>query len=296
VNFGIPAPGFRLPAGTHIGRVTIQVSNLERSLAYYRDLLLFTEIARGEWPHGPTATLGAADGHVLVELRERAGVRPVPRRGRLGLYHFAVLLPSRPDLGRFLAHLQHHHVPYGAADHLVSEALYLVDPDGITMEVYRDRPRAEWAVAGRELAMASDPLDARGLVEAGGDEPFTGLATGTTMGHVHFYVDDLAGAAEFYHRGLGFDQIVWTFPGALFVSAGGYHHHVGLNIWAAGAPTATDDDSKLIDWELVLPDQAAADGALASLREIGATTTGNRAADPWGIRVTLIASGAPPAR
>lgn len=291
LTFGIPAPGFRLLSETRIGRIAIQVADLERSLRYYRDLLRFTEIARGEWPYGPTATLGADDSHVLLDIRERAGVQAVPRRGLLGLYHFAVLLPSRGDLGRFVMHLNRHHVPFGSADHLVSEALYLVDPDGITMEVYRDRPRAEWSVAGQELAMASDPIDARGLAEAGGNEPFTGLAAGTTMGHMHFYVDDLDRAAGFYHAGLGFDKTAWSFPGALFVSAGGYHHHVGVNIWAAGSRLASDADAKLIDWELLLPSASSAAEAAASLAATGVAVrreeAGYVADDPWGIRVIL---------
>jgi catechol 2,3-dioxygenase len=209
----------------------------------------------------------------------------------LGLYHFAILLPSRADLGRFLANLNHHRVPAGSADHLVSEALYLVDPDGITVEVYRDRPRAEWTYRGDEIAMASDPLDAKGILAAGHGEPFTGMPAGTTMGHVHFYVDDLDRAASFYCEGLGFEKTHWTYPGALFVSAGGYHHHVGLNIWAAGSRVAAGEDAKLIDWELVLPARAEADAVAARLGRTGvvveATPNGHVADDPWGIRVLI---------
>ncbi|MEO8069980.1 MAG: VOC family protein, partial [Acidobacteriota bacterium] len=279
-------PDFRAPDRTHVGRVTIQVADLERSVAFYVDLLGFAVLAREIAPRGASARLGAeADGRALLEIRERPGVRPVPRRGLLGLYHFAVLLPSRADLGRLLAHLHARQVPMGAADHLVSEALYLVDPDGITVEMYRDRPRAEWTPRGDELAMASDPLDTAGLLRAGAGAPFAGLVTGTTIGHVHFYVDDLKQAASFYHQGLGLDQMVWSFPGALFMAAGGYHHHVGANIWAAGSRVATEDDAKLVEWELVMPTLEDVRAAGDSVRRAGHDVTSGAddevASDPW---------------
>jgi len=279
------ASSFRAPAEAHIGHVVIQVADLERSLVYYTDVLGFAVRTRGSaeaqlGPHG--------DDGVLVEIRERRGVRPVPRRGLLGLYHFAVLVPSREDLGRALSHFHDRAISLGSADHLVSEALYLVDPDGLTIEVYRDRPRSEWRHRGEELAMASDPIDARGLIEAAGGPPFDGLPRGTTIGHMHFYVDDLTRAAAFYDAGLGLDATLRSFPGALFMSAGGYHHHVGTNTWAAGAPVATDDDAKLVEWEWVVPDKAAVDATTASLIRAGFSVDGAASHDPWNIRVRLV--------
>ena len=188
-----------------------------------------------------------------VEIHEKPGVHSVERRGRIGLYHFAILLPNRAALGRFLKHLSDIGERAGMSDHFVSEAIYLSDPDGIGIEVYADRPRSAWRHEARQLAMTTNPLDVEDLVAAGGDEPWTGAPEGTVIGHIHLYVRDIDQAAAFYHDALGFDKIVWSYPGALFMSAGGYHHHLGTNTWAASAPIAADDDAKLIEWEVVVP-------------------------------------------
>ena len=197
-EYGIAPSGYRLPEATRLGRVTLQVADLDRSLAYYERVLGFRVLRRA----AEVATLGAATGDTpLVELHERAGVAPVSRRGLLGLYHFAILLPDRAALGRFLRHLAELDVYAGSADHLVSEALYLTDPDGLGIEVYADRPRETWGHTGRELAMASDPLDVDDLVGAAGVERWSGMPAGTVIGHVHLYVGDLDQAAAFYHQG-----------------------------------------------------------------------------------------------
>ena len=140
------------------------------------------------------------------------------------------------------------------ADHAVSEALYLTDPDGLGIEVYADRPRASWTYRGDELVMTTEPLDIGGLITAGEGSDWGGAPDGTTMGHVHLHVGDLARAEAFYHRALGFDKTVWSYPGALFFSAGGYHHHLGTNIWSPG-PSARADEAKLLEWELVVPER-----------------------------------------
>jgi catechol 2,3-dioxygenase len=238
-----------------------------------------------------TATLGTDGGVPLIELRERAGARPVPRRGRLGLYHFAVLLPDRAALGRFLRHLGELGERAGMADHLVSEAVYLTDPDGLGIEVYADRPRGSWRHEGGQLAMSTDPLDVEDLLRAGRGERWTGLPAGTVIGHVHFFVGDLARAEDFYHAGLGLDKTVWSYPGALFLAAGGYHHHVGTNTWAAGAPAATDEDARLLEWELVVPSAAEVERAAGSLAAAGWAVErmpgGALARDPWGTTVRI---------
>jgi catechol 2,3-dioxygenase len=280
---------FVIASDSHIGRVALRIADLDRSLEYYQHALGFEVLDRGSRDGRRNATLGVT-GTPLVVLHERPGLRPVPRRGLLGLYHFAVLLPSRADLGRFVRHASARRVPFGGADHLVSEALYLVDPDGITIEVYRDRPRDEWRLSHGELAMASDPLDVDGLVDAAGDLPFTTLPAGTTIGHMHFYVGDLAAAARFYCDGLGFEKRVWTFPGALFVAAGGYHHHVGLNIWAAGAAMATAADAGLEEWVLHAgaSTRAVVDRLVAQGYDVSADADGHVARDPWQIAVRIV--------
>ena len=286
---GIQPPGYRLPAATRLGRVRLQVASLDQSLPFYEGVLGLRLLGRD----GAAATLGAhGDDTVLVELHERAGARPVPRRGRLGLYHFAILVPDRAALGRFLAHLAARGVRAGMSDHAVSEALYLNDPDGLGIEVYADRPRDAWRYAERQLHMNTEPLDTASLLAAGGTAPWTGMPAGTTIGHVHLHVGDIDAAAAFYHAALGFDKVVWSYPGALFLSAGGYHHHLGTNTWAAGAAPAADDDARLLDWEIVVPTAADAHAAAASVAAAGYATRragpAHALVDPWGTTVRLV--------
>jgi catechol 2,3-dioxygenase len=286
-TIGVQPVGYRLPEQARVGRVRLQVSDLSQSIPYYTDVLGFAVSVREDG----VAVLATADGTPLIELHQQKGIRPVPRHGRLGLYHFAVLLPDRKALGRFVAHLADIGAYAGSADHLVSEALYLSDPDGLGIEVYADRPRAQWKTRGREIVMATEPLDVRALVRAGDAMPWTGMPTGTTIGHVHFHVATLRDAEAFYHSALGFDKVVWSYPGALFFSAGGYHHHVGTNTWAAGAPVATAHDARLIEWELRLPSaddiaSTAANGARAGY-EIDAPGDDRLMTDPSGITVRL---------
>jgi catechol 2,3-dioxygenase len=228
---------------------------------------------------------------VLIELTEKKGVRNVPRRGLLGLYHFAVLLPDRAALGRFVAHLGEIGAYAGMSDHLVSEAVYLTDPDGLGIEVYADRPRETWSARDRQIEMTTKPLDVNSVVAAAGGEKWDGMPPGTKIGHVHFYVGDIDQAAAFYHTGLGMDKIVWNYPGALFMSAGGYHHHVGVNTWAQGASPATDDDARLLDWELFVPDSSSVDAAAKSIGDAGFEVSRDGdtvvARDGWGIRLRL---------
>ncbi|HEX3276252.1 MAG TPA: VOC family protein [Gemmatimonadales bacterium] len=290
MSYGIAPPGYRLPAGIRLGTVRLQVADLDRSLAWYQRVLGVRVIDRAPG----RASLGAETGGVLLELHERTGAHPVPRRGRLGLYHFAILLPDRGSLARFVRHLSAIGERAGMSDHLVSEAIYLSDPDGLGIEVYADRPRADWRTADRQLVMATEPLDVPGLLSAGGTGDWRALPEGTVIGHVHLFVGDLARAEAFYHAGLGLDKVVWSYPGALFLSAGGYHHHLGTNTWAAGAAPAGPEDARLLEWELVLPSGADVDQALASLAASGAEVApamgeggGSAVRDPWGTALRL---------
>jgi catechol 2,3-dioxygenase len=227
----------------------------------------------------------------LVELHERKGARPVPRRGLLGLYHYAILVPDRASLGRFLAHLGEIGVQAGMSDHFVSEAIYLQDPDGLGIEVYADRPRGEWRQDQGQLSMTTIPLDARAVIAAGGTARWTGMPAGTKIGHVHLHVGDIEEAEAFYHNALGLDKMVWNYPGALFLSAGGYHHHLGTNSWARGAPSASDEDARLIEWEIVVPDQDDVDAVVASLerasRKVRRDADGAVVSDPWGTQLRI---------
>lgn len=288
-TFGMQPNGHRLPDSTRLGRVRLRIADLARSIAWYESVLGMTVLERTN----ESATLGAADGdRALVELHEREGARPFPRRGRLGLYHFAILLPDRVSLGAFVRHLAAEGVRAGAADHLVSEAFYLTDPDGLGIEVYADRPRESWQRIGRELMMFSDPIDMNDLLEASSGVLWEGMPAGTVMGHVHLHVGGLEAASAFFSEALGFDRMVWSYPGALFLSAGGYHHHLGTNLWAGADATPTGpDDAGLIEWTIELPD--AADVAAVekniqaaghSVRREGAEVV---ATDPWNTAIRI---------
>jgi catechol 2,3-dioxygenase len=294
--YGVRAPHYRLPETTRPGGLRLQVSDLSRSLEYYEQVLGLRILERDR----SEAALGPADAtQPLLFLQARTGGR-LPRRGeRLGLYHFAllvpsrgVLVPSRGVLGTFVAHLAAVGVPLSSADHAVSEALYLWDPDGLGIEVYADRPRTEWRTNGDELFMTTERLDLRSLVDAAGGAEWDGLPAGTVLGHLHLHVGDLAGADAFYHRALGFDKTVWNFPGALFLSAGGYHHHLGTNTWAGNVPPRGDDEPGLVEWDLVVPTRADAEAAAASCAQAGFTVDAGQRdwhlVDPWGTRLRLI--------
>jgi catechol 2,3-dioxygenase len=290
--YGIAPPGFRLPAATRLGVVRLQVADLARSLAWYRRVLGLEPLDRSE----RAANLGIPGATTpLVELHERPGAAPVPRRGRLGLYHYAILLPHRSALGGFLRHLTDIGERPGMSDHLVSEALYLTDPDGLGIEVYADRPRSAWRHEDRQLTMATNPLDVEAVLGAAGGEPWSGMPSGTVLGHVHLFVADLERAAAFYHAGLGLDKIVWSYPGALFLSAGGYHHHLGVNTWATGAAPAGPDEARLLEWEVIVPSIRDATEAIASIAAAGGTVEpsadGGVARDPWGTVVRVRAVG-----
>jgi catechol 2,3-dioxygenase len=222
--------------------------------------------------HDQSATHAAlgVEGRELLWLQAQPGAKPFPSRGFSGLYHFAILLPSRQALGVELRHLVETRTPLtGASDHGVSEALYLSDPDGHGIEIYRDRARDEWPRhANGELAMVSDPIDAQGIVDAGGEMAWVGMPPGTTMGHVHLHVSHLHAAENFYVKQVGFD-LMQHFGGlADFVSAGGYHHHLGMNVWAGvGVPPAPEDRARLLWYEIVLPNADALEATLTRLRE-----------------------------
>jgi catechol 2,3-dioxygenase len=283
-EYGVRPPGFCLPPESRVGAVRLLVTDLGRSIDYYQQVI-------GLHLHDRTseaAALGGRDAPFL-SLHTRNGLRRA-RRGAFGLYHFAILLPDRPALGRFAAHLSQLTSRIGMADHLVSEALYLTDPDGLGIEVYADRPRSAWQHRGHELLMTTDPLDVRDLIAAAGETRWDEAPLGTTIGHMHLHVGSLDEAERFYHRGLGFTKTVWSYAGALFLAAGGYHHHLGTNVWARG-PSAEVDEARLLEWEIVVPTADAASSAAASLRAAGYSTADSEApaaTDPWGTRLRIV--------
>jgi catechol 2,3-dioxygenase len=237
---------------TSIGTVRLTVSDLDRSRGFYERAIGLQSAERDDG----TLAFGVAGEHPVVELR---GERSAPRLDRraTGLFHLAVLVPSRIDLGFALARLAEARWPLdGASDHLVSEALYLSDPDGNGIEIYRDRPREQWPRANGSLAMDTLPLDLDSVLgELGGARELQPLVPpGTEIGHVHLQVSDIHEAEDFYSGVLGFEVTVRGYPGALFVSAGGYHHHLGLNTWhSAGAAPPAPGAVGLRSFEITLP-------------------------------------------
>lgn len=273
----------RLSKDITLGAAALRVSDLSATGHWLERVLGLTNLGRSRW--------GSPAGAPLVTLREVPGARPMPRNGRLGLYHYALRLPTRTDLACFLLHLEAIREPWAGSDHLFSEALYLTDPDGLTVEVYADRPRETWIERDGELIGAIDPLDRDGLIVTAGDTKWSGFPAGGDMGHVHFFVGDLAAAERFYVDGLGFEPRTRMLRGALFVAANGYHHHVGLNVWAAGAPVAGPEDAGLDEWSLELHDRDEREALIARARATGIALEEQDGAlfatDPWRIRVRL---------
>ncbi len=274
----------RLSKDIALGPVILRVAERARTATWLERVLGLTSLGQDRW--------GDPEGAPLVVLREVPGARRVPPAGRLGLYHYALRLPSRADLGRLLLHLESLGEPWAASDHLFSEALYLTDPDGITVEVYADRPRDQWVWRGRDLVGAIDPLDTAGVVAAAAGGTWRGLPAGGDMGHLHFYVGDLREAERFYVEALGFDVSTRMFPGALFIAAGGYHHHLGLNVWAAHQPVAGPEDAGLDEWTLDIPSSRDAEELVERAGRAGVIVEREGGAliavDRWNLRVRIV--------
>ncbi len=243
--------GSKIAATTRLGYVRLTVPDLNRAVKFYEEIIGMKTRAR----KNGVAFLGAGKEDLLV-LKENPEAKRT--RGTSGLYHFAILTPSRRDLARSLHRLAETQTPVeGFADHLVSEAIYLPDPDGNGIEIYRDRPRDEWQFQNGTLKMAADPLDLDGIREElrAEDKTWRGLDAATILGHMHLHVAQIAPAQEFYVNVLGFDLVMRYGPSAAFVSAGGYHHHLGFNTWAGiGAPPPPRDAVGLDYWVVRVPD------------------------------------------
>jgi catechol 2,3-dioxygenase len=273
---------------THPGKVHLTVTDLDRSVGYYQDMI-------GLRLHGRengTARMGAGGDDLLV-LEENAQAKPAGRTS--GLYHFALLHPSREELGSALQRLAARRTPMqGASDHGVSEALYLRDPDGNGIELYADRPRDVWPPPqpGFQVGMFTAPLDLEDLVRAApGEEAPRQVGEGLTLGHMHLHVGDIDEAMRFYRDVIGFDSMA-ELPGAAFVSAGGYHHHLGFNTWQGqGAPPAPADAVGLRYWTLRLDGDDELAQVRARIDAAGIPTEehpeGLLVRDPFGNAVVL---------
>lgn len=282
--------GTSIHPDTTIGAVRLTVTDLARSRTFYERAI---GLQASELDDGALA-LGVRGERPIIELLGDSSA-PVLNRRATGLYHLAILLPTRQDLALALARLADARSPLdGASDHLVSEALYISDPDGNGIEIYRDRPRDQWPRSGDTLEMATLPLDIDDLLDelAQAEGPQDVAPPGTRIGHVHLQVADLGEAEAFYTGVLGFDVIVRGYPGALFVSAGGYHHHIGLNTWqSAGAPPPPPGSVGLRCFEVALPSEQESIRVLDRIKaagvEITPGPTGSLVRDPSGNGVLL---------
>jgi catechol 2,3-dioxygenase len=269
-----------------VGEVNIKVKNLDYALTFYQNIIGFQVLEKTA-----RKAILTTDGKTpLVTLEQPVDVIPKAER-MTGLYHFAILLPTRADLAIFLRHLVQTGYPLGAADHYVSEALYITDPDGNGIEVYRDRPSTEWTWKNGLVDMATEQLDAEGILAESGAE-WNGLPAGTVMGHLHLHVADLKKAVEFYTEGLGF-KIVSYYPQAAFVSTGGYHHHIAINTWqGVGAQTPPKNSVGLNWYTLVFPDEEVRSTVIKQLRRLGARVTVEAdfygTSDPSGNQIRLV--------
>jgi catechol 2,3-dioxygenase len=251
-----------------MGAVHLRITDLARSLAFYSGLLGLKNGGRDE----SAVQLSAGEGSPLLLLTELAAAKPRPRHST-GLFHMAIRVPDRAELASVIRHLHSAHWPlHGFANHGVSESVYLVDPDENGIEIYADLPREDWRMIQGQIAMTTDPLDVPALLKLA-PATWDGLSAATQIGHVHLQVSDLKKARDFYHDLLGFDVTQESYPGALFFSAGGYHHHVAVNIWGSrgGTPTPVDC-AGLQSFRIVIPDAESLSALWNRLQEGGVTT------------------------
>ncbi|WAA11712.1 VOC family protein [Fervidibacillus halotolerans] len=270
----------------YIGTVCLKVMDLNQSIVFYEKILGFKVLEK----NNVMAKLTVDGKTPLVILEQPEGIKRKSKRTS-GLYHFALLLPNRKDLAEFIKHLLNIRYPFGTADHLVSEAIYLNDLDGNGIEVYVDRPSDQWKWKNRLVHMDTLELDLHDLLKES-EQPWTHLPKETIMGHIHLHVSHLDEAKTFYTEGLGY-HIVSTYPQAYFLSTGGYHHHIAINTWqGVGVPSPSENDVGLNWYEIIFPNEKTLQLQVEKLRQIGATVTKDGdyfvTEDPAGNRIRLV--------
>jgi len=277
---------FHEKPNTYVTNVEIKVSDLQRSLAYYQEVIGFKVLQQES--HKATLT---ADGKTALLTIVQPETIEEKTRFTTGLYHFALLLPSRRDLANVISHFHKNGVYFGASDHDVSEALYLSDPDKNGIEIYADRPEDKWTWHSNQVYMVTEPLNIQSIL-AEGNDTWSGLPTDTVMGHIHLSVSNLTEAEEFYTKGLGFDIVTRYGTQALFISTGRYHHHIGLNTWySENAPKLGEHQVGLKTFSLRLDNEQQVATMKENLRAIGAPVTdiagGFQTEDPAGNQILL---------
>lgn len=277
---------FHEKPNTYVTNVEIKVSDLQRSIAYYQEVIGFKILHQES--HKATLT---ADGKIALLTIVQPETVEEKTRFTTGLYHFALLLPTRRDLANVISHFHKNGVYFGASDHDVSEALYLSDPDKNGIEIYADRPENTWTWHSNQVHMVTEPLNVQSIL-AEGNNTWSGLPAGTVMGHIHLSVSSLTEAEEFYTKGLGFDIVTRYGAQALFISTGRYHHHIGLNTWySENAPKLGEHQVGLKTFSLRLDNEQQVATMKENLRAIGAPVTdiagGFQTEDPAGNKILL---------
>ncbi|MCM3708781.1 MULTISPECIES: VOC family protein [Cytobacillus] len=272
---------------TFVAQVHIKVQDLQRSLAFYKDVIGFKVLSQTD----RVAELTADGKTALLTIEQPEYAEPKMAR-TTGLYHFALLLPKRSDLAKIVRHFVEIGLQFGSSDHLVSEALYLSDPDDNGIEIYIDRSPSDWTWNNGEVMMTVDPLDFHDLLSIGQQQSWKGLPAGTVMGHIHLHVSELANTEKFYTEGLGFEAVCRYGTQALFISNGKYHHHIGLNTWnGVGAPQPSETSAGLRSFKLIFENEAAIDQAVENLKKLGAAAAVENkqliTQDPSGNRIIL---------
>ncbi|MEK5067491.1 VOC family protein [Sporosarcina sp. FSL K6-1508] len=272
----------------YTGEVHLNVLDLNRSVQFYQEVIGFKVLKEAS-----NKVVLTADGKTPLLIIEQPGNVTPKEPQKSGLYHFALLLPNRADLGAIIKHFIQQHIRIGASDHLVSEALYLSDPDGNGIEIYTDRSPDLWSWDNGKVAMSTDPLDGESIIAESAGQNWDGLPAGTVMGHVHLHVANLLEAKTFYNA-LGF-EVVSNYPQALFMSNGKYHHHIGLNTWnGEGAARPTSGSVGLQSYTLIYPDETTLNDAIGELKalevEIELSGSGFVVEDPSGNRINLRAA------
>ena len=260
---------FHAKSTTFVSNVKIKVQDLRRALRFYTDMLGFDILEKT-----PSTAKLTADGKTsFLQLEQPENVIPKQRR-TTGLYHFAILLPTAKDLANVVIHLANHNISFGSADHLVSEAIYLQDPDGNEIEIYRDRDPKEWKWDGDQVEMATIPLNLERLLQQASRETTWKMPKDALLGHIHLHVSELFKTEQFYVEGLGMDVVNRFGPQALFLSYGKYHHHVGVNTWnGIGAPRPAKNSVGLKSFTLLFDNERVRERVIDNLKKIGATVS-----------------------
>ncbi|MDQ0270534.1 VOC family protein [Cytobacillus purgationiresistens] len=280
---------FHAKPNIFVNQVELKVEDLQRSLDFYQNTIGFKVLEKTD----RTASLTADGAHPLLTIEQPEDIKAKEPR-RTGLYHYALLLPTRAHLAKIIRHFIKTGYPLqGASDHDVSEALYLADPDGNGIEIYTDRPSSKWEWKGKEVVMGTNALDVQSIMDEWDGRPWEGLPAETVMGHIHLHVNNIEEAKHFYRNGLGFDIVNNYGNQALFISTGKYHHHIGLNIWnGIGAPPPSENSAGMQSFTLVFPYQTVLDRIISQLESVGASIAKEDGVqtvqDPSGNKIRLI--------